>query len=58
MSIYQKMKNAAREKAIEWQAQFEERDMSYGELAIAQSFFERLGRRYGLLTEFRENCIC
>lgn len=58
MSIYQKRKNSAREKAIEWQARFEEQNMSYEELAVAQSFFERLGRRYGLLTEFRENGIC
>ena len=31
---------------------------SYGELFEIQSEFERLGRRYGLLREFHENCIC
>ena len=31
---------------------------SYGELATIQEFFERNGKRYGLLKEFRENAIC
>ena len=31
---------------------------SYGELAEAGEYFEKLGRRYGLLQEFRENAIC
>lgn len=33
-------------------------DLSYGELAIFQDFFTTYGKRYGLLTEFRENGIC
>lgn len=31
---------------------------SYAELAEKQSYFEREGRKYGLLQEFRENGIC
>lgn len=31
---------------------------SYGELASIESFFEENGRRYGMLTEFRENAVC
>lgn len=31
--------------------------LSYGELAEVQAIFERLGKRYGLLKEFKENCI-
>lgn len=58
MSTYQKKKKKAREKAIEWQERLVEQSISYGELVIAQSVFEQLGRRYGLLTEFRENGIC
>ena len=58
MSIYQKRKSSAREKAIEWQARLDEQCISYEELAIAQSYFEQLGKRYGLLTEFREKGIC
>jgi hypothetical protein len=58
MSTYQERKKKAREKAIEWQERLVEQSISYGELVIAQSVFEQLGRRYGLLTEFRENGIC
>lgn len=58
MSTYQERKKKAREKAIEWQERLVEQSISYGELVIAQSVFEQLGRRYGLLTEFRENRIC
>lgn len=58
MSTYQEKKKKAREKAIEWQERFGEQSISYEELAIAQFVFEQLGRRYGLLTEFRENGIC
>ena len=31
--------------------------LSWGEYAIIMDFFERVGRRFGLLREFRENCI-
>lgn len=31
---------------------------SYGEIATISEFFEKYGRRYGLLTEFHENAIC
>ena len=55
---YQVAKENARQKAIDWQYEFSETSMSWGELAYWQSYFERLGKRYGLLTEFRENCIC
>ena len=55
---YQRMKRRARNTAIYWQEKFSEKSMSYEELAEAQSHFEKLGKRYGLLTEFRENGIC
>ena len=32
--------------------------LSYGEIYHIQNFFETMGKRYGLLREFRENCIC
>lgn len=55
---YQRMKRRARNTAIHWQEKFSEKSMSYEELAKAQSYFEKLGKRYGLLAEFRENGIC
>lgn len=32
--------------------------LSMGELYYIQDYFSRMGRRYGLLREFRENAIC
>lgn len=57
MNEYQKQKNAAREKAIAWQYDFENHNYSYGELAEWSSYFEKLGKKYGLIEEFRENGI-
>lgn len=58
MSKYQEMKEKARNEAIDWQYDFENHSYSWGEVAAWAEYFERLGRRYGLLTEFRENGIC
>ena len=54
---YQQLKEAAREAAIDWQDWQAEQNLSYGELAEDQERFEKLGRRYGLIREFRENAI-
>lgn len=58
MSDYQRGKERARREAMDWAADVATQPMSYYELAICQERFERLGRRYGLLREFRENAIC
>ena len=58
MNNYQICKIKARQKAIEWQVDFPNNNYSWGELAEWAAYFERLGKRYGLLTEFRENGIC
>lgn len=58
MNKYQRAKQRARDKAVEWQMNFCEQNYSYGELVYWQGYFERLGRAYGLLTEYRENGIC
>lgn len=59
MVNYQKRKEAVRQEAIEWQyKQCEsEEDMSYLELYEIGNHFYVLGKRYGLLREFRENGI-
>ena len=56
--MYAEKKAEVRDRAIQWQCEFADRVISWGELAEEQAEFERLGRRYGLLTEFRENGIC
>lgn len=57
MTAYQAAKDKARNEAIEWQADFDNNDYSYGEIAEYQNHFEKLARRYGLVAEFRENGI-
>lgn len=54
---YREKKAKAREEAIRWQAEFQDHDYSYSELADWQAYFEKLGKRYGLTREFRENGI-
>ena len=57
MTGYAQQKEAAREQAIGWQIWASDQNLSYGELADHLAHFEALGRRYGLLTEFRTNGI-
>lgn len=55
---YREKKAKIRAEAIRWQAEFSEHNYSYSELADWQAYFEKMGKRYGLLTEFKENAIC
>jgi hypothetical protein len=55
---YLQGKLKAYDKAIQWQREFSEHNYSYGELYEYGNYFYKLGKRYGLLKEFRENGIC
>lgn len=57
MTQYRINKQKARETAINWQNETANASISYEGAAIAGAYFEKLGRRFGLLREFRENCI-
>lgn len=57
MNNYQRGKNAAREQAIQWQADFSDRSIPWAAIAAEQRRLEQLARRYGLVREFRENAI-
>lgn len=57
MSKYAQKKEQIREQAIEWQESWNDNCYSYGELAFYSDYFEKMGRRYGLLKEFQENAI-
>ena len=57
-TTYETRKEMARQEAIDWQNDFCNHNYGYGELAEFGCHFEKLGRRYGLLKEFRENGIC
>lgn len=52
-----KSKDEARQKAIDWQNWAGEQSLSYSELAEWYEYFSKLGAKYGLLREFRENGI-
>ena len=54
---YQERKACIEDKAIDFSNNAAP-GLSYGELAEIQGYFENYGKRYGLLTDFRENAIC
>lgn len=55
---YKERKYFAEEIAKMWQIGFSSLNWSYNELAIMNEYFYKIGKRYGLLKEFKENCIC
>lgn len=54
---YAERKSFVREKAIDYSNTWVF-EASYRAVANAEDLFEKAGKRYGLLTEFRENGIC
>lgn len=58
MSNYQQLKAKARQKAIDTQNDIAEKKLSWWEVAQISEYFEKLGKKYGLLKEFRKNGIC
>lgn len=57
MTQYEKGKANAEEKAKEWQRTTAQEPMSWGEVAYWCEYFTKLGKRYGLIKEFRINGI-
>lgn len=56
-SDYQKGKAMAIDRAIEWQREASERQLSYGELYEMGNYWYKVAKRYGLIKEFRQNGI-
>lgn len=54
---YKQLKEHARNIAMDWQQIASEQNMSYAELNEAGDYFQKIGKRFGLLREFRENAI-
>lgn len=57
MKSYKALKDEARQKAVQWQFETSGKNMSYGEFATSQKYFQKLASKYGLTKEFRENGI-
>ena len=57
MNRYQRGKQKAREKAIEWQIDYELCSYAWEDIARFGSYFSRLTKRYGLIREFKQNGI-
>ena len=55
---YDERKEGVRNAALDYQSACSEYCFSYSELAWIGAWFEHMGRKYGLLREFRENAIC
>lgn len=58
MNKYYIKKDEIRQQAIDWQLDFSNHNYSWGELAEFTDYFYKMGKRYGLLKEFKENGIC
>ena len=55
--MYQNGKERAREKAKDWQLDLVNHSYAWSEMAEFAEYFTKIGKRYGLLKEFRENGI-
>jgi hypothetical protein len=50
-------KEEARQFAVDYQNWASEENMYYSDLLVWSDYFEELGRKFGLLREFKENGI-
>ena len=57
ISRYQAGKERARQKAKDYQKEVCDLCLSWWDVAHMADYFERLAKRYGLLTEFKENGV-
>lgn len=58
MKKYYEKQEEIRQQAIEWQLDFGNHNYSWLEVSEWGAYFYKLGKRYGLLKEFKENGIC
>lgn len=54
---YQQRKEQARQEAIDWQLDFAKHNYFMSELVEFEQHFIKLGKRFGLIREFKENGI-
>ena len=54
---YSERKEKARQEAVDLIYEAAQENLSYGEMAIIHNYIYNLGKRYGLITEFKENAL-
>ena len=54
---YAEKKEQARQMAIDWQNEQAKKSCSYAEMIEQAEHFRTLAKRFGLVKEFKENCI-
>lgn len=52
-----RLKDEARDQAIEWQRNFSNKSMSWEELIDAENYFVEIAKKFKLTEEFKENGI-
>jgi hypothetical protein len=52
-----KTKGEAIQIAIDWQSKQSNQSMSYGEVIMYLTYFEKLAKKFNLIREFKENGI-
>ena len=57
MNAYEVRKENARQIAIDWQEVHSQENQSWADVQEAQTYLERLAKKYGLTKEFKENGI-
>lgn len=57
VGYYQRGKENARNEAINYQYDIQEKCLSWWDVAHMGEYFEKLAKRFGLIREFRENGI-
>lgn len=54
---YTEKKAQVRQMAIDWQNEQAKKSSSYAEIIEQAEKFRKLAKRFGLVSEFKENCI-
>ena len=57
ISNYQIKKNKIRQEAIAWQQFASMQNLSLNDLILQADYFATVGKKYGLIKEFKENGI-
>lgn len=57
-NYYYERKEKLHNEAVDFQMNYFDMKIGWADLIVWQEYFRKLGKRYGLMREFRENGIC